>query len=246
MAWSRRHVTICSCEFDWRKSLHSSVEEPELRLTRHIYRLCGLPVSSCNSQELLDPISQLSLNDLLRTVFFIAGQRRGLSAATSRHLVAEGKSKNFHSILTEAYSVFDNWPVNYFRFLDRRRIQERKITRTYQRMKSALYGEFGSFYSGLHSVLLGRQFNFMREAFIGYMAEHNMGGYRARAEPQSQMIDPQNNRYILKSDVRRLLGVDYTWIDRQVNMGKLKSLVRSKGKRRLIFIELNSLTKLRQ
>ena len=59
-------------------------------------------------------------------------------------------------------------------------------------------------------------------------------------------MDAQNNQYILKSDLRRLLGVDYVWTDRQVNVDKLKSLVRSKGKKRLIFIELNSLTKLRQ
>lgn len=245
MAWSRRHVTICSCEFDWRKSPHSSVEEPELRLTLHIYRLCGLPVSSCNSQELLDPISQLSLNDLLRAVFFIAGQRRGLSAATSRHLVAAGKSKNFHSILTEAYSVFDNWPVNYFRFLDQRRIQERKVTRTYQRMKSALYEEFGSFYSGLLSVLTGIQFDFMRTAFIDYITQNRVTASLSNSVRRQTIEDCPTGQYVLKSDVRRLLGVDNTWINQRIHTGELKTLVKSKGKKRLIFIKVEDVARLK-
>jgi len=244
MAWSRRHVTICSCEFDWRKSPHSSVEEPELRLTRHIYRLCGLPVSSCDFQELLDPISQLSLNDLLRAVFFIAGQRRGLSAATSKHLAAAGESKNFHSILTEAYSVFDNWPINYFRFLDQRRVYERKVTRTYQRMKSALYWEFGSFYSGLHRVLSGSQFDFMRGTFIEYFTQTQMlDCLPVRNNPVEDLL---KSRYVLKSDVKRLLRADYAWINHHIETGRLRTMVRSKGKKRLIFIKVEDVARLRK
>jgi len=245
MGWSRRHVSICSCEFDWRESPHSSVEEPELRLTHHIYRLCGLPVSSCNSQELLNPISQLSLNDLLRVVFFIAGQQRGLSAATSRHLAAAGKSKNFHSILTEAYSVFEDWPINYFRFLDKRRVQERSVTRTYQRMKSALYGEFGSFYSGLHNVLSESQFDFMRIAFIDYITQNQAGGCNLSHHLWKRCNGTFNRPYVLKSDVRRLLGVEYPWIDHHVREGQIKTLVQSKGKKRLIFVDLIDVTKVR-
>lgn len=130
ISWSRKTVTVCSCKFDWRESPASPVGEQELRLTCHIYQLYGLPAAGLEAQTFSEPILRLSLNDLLRVLFFVAGQQRGLSSATSRHLIAAGKSQNFHSVLTKAYSVLENWPINYFRFLDRRRIQERDVSRT--------------------------------------------------------------------------------------------------------------------
>lgn len=245
ISWLRRNVTVCSCKFDWRESPASSVVEQELRLTRHIYQLCGLSVAGTDPQKLPEPISSLSLNDLLRALFFVAGQQRGLSSATSRHLVSAGKSKNFHSILTEAYSVFNNWPANYFRFLDQRRVQEQKVTRTYQRMKSALYGEFGSFYSGLHGVLSGRQFDFMRIAFIDYVSQKRLGDHHSSRRPQKSSRALPGGPYVLKSDVRRLLGVDYGWINHRIKAGEVRSLVRNKGKKRLIFVDLTEITKLK-
>src|SRR5205085_8970969 len=110
--------------------------------------------------------SKLSLNDFLTALFFIAGQSQGISSATSKHLVAKGTKQNFHDLITKAFSVFENWPNNYFGFLERRAVQEKGVTRSYQRMKSTLYRDFGSFYSGLHGVLSGNQFDFMRNALL--------------------------------------------------------------------------------
>jgi hypothetical protein len=245
ISWSRKNVTVCSCNFDWRESPASPVVEQQSMLTCHIYRLCGLSVVGADPPKLSEPFSRLSLNDLLRALFFIAGQHRGLSAATSRHLVAAGKSQNFHGILTEAYSVFEDWPANYFKFLDQRRIQERKVTRTYQRMKSALYAEFGSFYSGLHTVLSGRQFDFMRGAFIEYITQHRMLHGRLDSVNYKTVEDSLKSQYVLKSDVRRLLGTDYAWINHCIRTGRLRTLVRSKGKKRLIFIKVEDVAKLR-
>ena len=242
ISWSRKNVTVCSCKFDWRESPASTVVNQELRLTRHIYQLCGLSVAGAEPPILSEPFSSLSLNDLLRALFFVAGQQRGLSAATSRHLTAAGKSQNFHGILTKAYSVFENWPVNYFEFLDRRRIQERKVSRTYQRMKSALYEAFGSFYSGLHNVLSGSQFDFMRRAFIDYIVLSQSGNGVSNF---SAVIEPFRSQYLLKSDVRRLLGVDYRWINYQIRTRQVRVMVRSKGKKRLIFIDVADVLKLR-
>jgi hypothetical protein len=237
-------VRVCSCKFDWQDSPVSTVVDEELNLTRHIHQLCGLPADG-NQQELSGPVTKLSLNDLLRALLFIAGQQRGLSAVTSRHLVAAGKSQNFHNILTEAYAIFENWPINYFRFLDRRRVQERSVTRSYQRMKSALYGEFGSFYSGLHSILSDRQFDFMRIAFIDYITQKQAGGCNLSRHPRRRGKDSLNGPYVLKSDARRLLGVEYPWIDHHIREGQIKTLVQSKGKKRLIFVDLIDITKVK-
>jgi len=161
------------------------------------------------------------------------------------YATTSGKSQNFHSILTEAYPVFENWPTNYFRFLNQRRVQERKVSRAYQRMKSALYGEFGSFYSGLHGVLSGSQFDFMRGAFIEYVTRNRMLNCLPDPMSHKTVEDSLKSQYVLKSDVRRLLGVDYAWINHRIEMGKLRTTVRSKGKKRLIFIKVEDVAKLR-
>jgi len=245
ISWSRKNVTVCPCNFDWREFPTPSVAEQQLRLICHIYQLCGIPVAGVGPLKVPEPISRLSLNDLLRVLFFVAGQQRGISAATSRHLVAAGKSQNFHSILTEAYSVFEDWPTNYFRFLDKRRVQERNVTRTYQRMKSALYGAFGSFYSGLYGVLSGSQFDFMRIAFIDYITQKQAEDCNLSRHPRKRDTGALNRPYVLKSDARRLLGIEYPWIDHHVRKGEIKTLVQSKGKKRLIFVDLIDITKVK-
>lgn len=238
ISWFRKSVRVCSCKFDWRESPALPVVEQELRLTRHIYQLCGLSVAVLDRQKLSEPIAKLSLNDLLRALLFVAGQQRGLSSSTSRHLVAAGKNQNFHNILIKTYSVFECWPDNYFRFLDQRRLQEKSVVRTYQRMKSALYGEFGSFYSGLHSVLSEKQFDFMRCAFIEYLTRNWVRVGHLNSMHQKTIEDSPKEPYVLKSDVRRLLGVDNTWINHRINTGALTTMTLSKGKKRLIFIKV--------
>jgi hypothetical protein len=241
----RKHVGTCSCQFHWRDSPALPVKEPELRLAKYVYQLCGLLADENDSQELFPALQKLTLNDLLLALFFIAGQHRGISSATSKHLVSIGRNKDFHGTLIKAHTVFENWPNNYFRFLDERRIQERKATGNYPRMKSALYGEFGSFYSGLHGVLSGSQFDFMRGAFIDYITQKRIGDRRSSLRPQKLIRDSPDGPYVLKSDVRRLLGVDYGWINHRIRAGEVKFLVRNKGKKRLIFVDLINITKLK-
>jgi hypothetical protein len=181
------------------------------------------------------------LNDFLTALFFIAGQSKGISSATSKNLASKGTGLNFHNLLTEAFSVLEDWPNNYFGFLNRRAIHEKAVSRPYQRMKSEFYHKFGSFYSGLCGVLAGTKFDFMRRAFIEFFAHNCISSNLQSFRPRKVSADHLDDRYILKSDLRRLLGVDYRWIDYNIGTGRLKSAVRNKGKKRLILIHFDSL-----
>lgn len=245
ISWSRNRVPFCTCKFDWRDSPVSTVSEQELRLTRQIHRLCNLTDKAGNSESFPEPVSRLTLNDILLVLFFIAGQFRGISSTTTTHLQSSGRNQAFHNTLTNAYLIFENWPSNYFKFLDRRRIHERNVSRSYQRMKSTLYRDFGSFYSGLHSVLSGSQFDFMRSAFIDYVIRNRAEDGLSNSKPKKASGESFKNQYLLKSDVRRLLGVDYKWINYQIRTGKIRFVVRSKGKKRLIFIDVADVPKLK-
>lgn len=245
VSWSRNNVAFCPCKFDWRLSPATPVVEQELGLTRHIYQLCGLPAGGNSKRGFSEQASKLSLNDFLTALFFIVGQSQGISSVTSKHLVAKKTKQNFHDLLTKAFSVFENWPNNYFGFLERRAVQEKSVTRSYERMKSTLYSDFGSFYSGLHDALSGNRFDFMRSAFIDYISQNRVPGCLPVSMRSGIDKDSFKGQYILKSDVRRLLRVDNVWINRQIEIGKLKTLTRSKGKKRLIFIKVEDIARLK-
>lgn len=245
ITWNRKEVSVCSCNFDWREAPHLSVKESELKVTDHVYRLCGLPDNKSGRPD-QNSVQLLPLKDLLTALFFIAGQYQGISSATSKQLIKGARNKDFHALFTKAYRVFENWPNNYYQFLDWRVVQERTILPIYQRLKSTLYRDFGRFYIGLYNILEPSQFDFMREAFVDYLIQTWDGGFVANSKQQKGTEGNVNSRYLSKVDVKRLLEADQMDVERHIRTGKLKTLVRSKGKKRLILIELKNFAKLRR
>jgi len=246
ISWSRNHVSICSCEFDWRKSTPISVGASELSLTQHIHWLCGLPIDKDYTQDRLhqNPVLNLSLQDLLLTVFFIAGQYQGLLVSTSKNLIPFGRNKDFHNLFSLAFSVFEDWPNAYYQFLDWRSKQEKCIPYIRQRQKSILYREFGRFYAGLFKILSECQFGFMKKAFVEYLIERWEGYCVLPASKKNNITPHFENKYISKIDAERLLEIFDGQIDQLIKIGKLKSIVRSKGMKRLIFVDVADIAKL--
>jgi hypothetical protein len=240
-------VSTCRCEFDWRESPKLRVKESELELARHVYLLCGL---SSGGSYMSDPNGQnhvlrLSLQDLLTALFFIAGQYQGLSSVTSKHLLPEGRNNDYHALFIKAYSVFEDWPKNYYRFLDWRRTQEQNISPNKQRLKSTLYKDFGKFYIALYNMLSGSQFDFMRSEFSQYLIKNRGSDCDSRGNWSGNETLHNNSGFISKTDARRLLGTDNGTMNELIKMGTLTTKVRSKGKKRLIFIELAGLANLK-
>jgi hypothetical protein len=191
------------------------------------------------------------LQDLLAAVIFVASQHSGLTGVTGKHLTLEGKTpkKNspLHSLLIKAYSAFEDWPDNYYRFLDWRRTQVRNITPRDRLLKTGVRREFGKFHQGLDRYLPGDQFDFMREAFAGYLASRWEGGHVSnlnRGKRKGPAKD-YGSRYVSRAEARRLLATDQVWVDRFVERGRLKAVVRPAGKKRLFMVDLESLEKLK-
>ncbi|HEV2912600.1 MAG TPA: hypothetical protein VGX92_04725 [Pyrinomonadaceae bacterium] len=215
-------------------------------LTEHIHWLCGLPIDKDYTQDRLNqnPVLNLSLQDLLLAVFFIAGQYQGLLVSTGRKLIPFGRNKDFHNLFSLAFSVFEDWPNAYYQFLDWRSKQEKSILSIRQRQKSALYREFGRFYAGLFKILSEYQFGFMKKAFVEYLIEKWEGYCVSPANEKNSTTPHFENKYISKIDAKRLLGTFDEQINQLIKTGKLKSIVRSKGMKRLIFVEITDIAKL--
>lgn len=242
ITWVRNRVCVCPCEFDWRESTATSVEVLETALTCRVYYLCGLPSneSIINYQS---PVTNLELHDFLLVLFFFAGLYQGMSVSTGKHLLTGRNNRDIHTLLTNTHTIFDNWPKNFYQFLRWRLEQERKVPLIRNRLKSTLYLDFGKFYTGLYRVLTDRQFDFIRDAFIDYLVEEWDGGHLP-SNHKKGMKQHLTGKYVFKSDARRLLSADEQRITSLVEAGRLRTVVRSKGMKRLVFIDVADIAKL--
>lgn len=187
------------------------------------------------------PMLKLGLHDFIFAVVFIAGQILGLSI-TGNHLLPTGRNMELHKLLIEAYYVFEDWPNNFYQFLNWWRAQQRNSLPTTLRLKSVLYRDFGRLYIGLYKTLSSKQYNFIRDAFVDYLVEDWEGCEIppfARKKKHASTV-----KYISKSYARLLLNIDELLVAQQMRIGMLKTTVRSKGKKRLIFVEMTDVAKL--
>lgn len=242
ITWVRNHVTICPCEFDWREATATPIEAFEGALTAHVHHLCGLPINE-SIINYRSPVTNLKLHDFLLVLFFFAGLYQGISVSTGKHLLHGRNNRDIHTLLTNTYSIFDNWSKNFHQFLRWRLEQERKMPLMRNRLKSMLYKDFGKFYTGLYQILTGGQFGFIKEAFIDYLVEEWDGGdlpYNHKKDGKQHL----KGKYVLKSDARRLLSADEQRITSLIENNELRTVVRSKGMKRLIFIDVTDVAKL--
>ena len=240
----RSCVSGCPCKFDWREAAVSTAQDHEVSLARVIHWLCGLSQGEERhyfSQK--NPAFKLSLQDFAYAVIFMAGQLRGLSLTTIWPLLSIVNVKDFHHLFTGAYYIFDAWPKHFYEFLDWWCANKRAANTGYQRLHSVLYKDFGKLYTGLYKKLYDSQFDFIRDAFVDYL-NNRWEGCDLSSFALNKETGDFKVKYVSKSDVRRLLDADDEWINHSIQMGTLKTKVRSKGMKRLIFIDIVDIAKL--
>jgi hypothetical protein len=246
ISWVRNRVGVCSCEFDWREATATDVEGSDITVTHHLHYLCGLLNGKSDAKSRLKETSfpDLGLQDFLLVLFFFGGIIQNILASTGLHLVIGMKNTDLHSLFTSAYSVFEDWPNNFHRFLRWRRVQEKDYPFIHYRLKSALYMDFGNAYIGIYKILSGRQFDFIKTAFVNYL----VGEWEGCDIPSKNRTKGRGyyykSKYVSKADAIRLLEADDKDIDRFVKDGSLKTIVRSKGMKRLIFVDMTDIAKL--
>jgi hypothetical protein len=238
-------LTTCQCKFDWRDSPVASVTESELQLTRLVFQVCGL--LSDEGKSFLpqrNPLFALGLKDFTLAMIFIAGQQQGLSLSTINHLIPRRKNNDFHKLFTKAFYIFENWPNNYYCFLDWCSAQKRNIPPVYERLQSVLYKDFGKLYTGIHTILSDTKFDFMRKAFVDYLLSKWKGCDISAFTRNKDKGQYGSIKYVSKSDAKRLLNADDEWINHFIQIGRLRTMVRSKGMKRLIFVKVTDIAEL--
>ena len=176
ISWARGRVSVCSCGQDWRELLPPEANESDRTLSQLIWHLCGLSKSETSSADATNeeatrqrettcnPLSAVSLNELLSSVYFIASLKHGVIDATGKKYAMKLSHKELHEALTKAVVVFEDWPSNYYRF-----IEECWSKIPAGSGQSGLYKDFGRLYDPLFVRKNNPLPDFMRDEFERYI-----------------------------------------------------------------------------
>jgi hypothetical protein len=235
LTWIRESISQCRCEFDWREYCTPLVEENELLVTEQIYRLCNLISTGSKQKKQFNsnPLYQLELRHFLSALLFVASQYGGFIDTKGKFIVSLKQNIEIHTLICKAFLTFDDWPENFFSFLDWRRTQNvnEKFTR-------GLGREFREYKSVLYRQLSSKQFDFMRSAFEEYLVTHWKGGYLSR---MTRLSDDalKNTKYLSMNAARKLLKTSYVY--ELIEAGRLNAIVQKQGRKNLVLVERRSL-----
>ena len=237
MSWCRHRLNCCSCEFDWVEYESPVIKDSEINVTQRIHQLCSRPILLLEGDKLVEanPLYGLHLKQFLSALFFIASQFAGVVDTKGKHLAPSMRNADLHVLLCKAWCVFENWPNNYFDFLNWRRKQVTASTSAY-----GLRRDFAEYKSALYKQLAMPELEFMRAAFHEYLIKHWDGGYAAHVK-RLNGASLHDGKYMSRREAKVSLRVSVQSIDKFITIGRLKAIIRKQGDTRLILIERASL-----
>jgi hypothetical protein len=243
ISWGRGKVSVCPCGQDWR--------ELDMILPRLIWNVCGLSKLEEPSVDLScgdtagqghansHPLSTVSLAELLASVYFVAGLQHGVVDTTGKQYAVKLSHKELHADLTKAIAVFEDWPNNYYKF-----IEDCRGNISIGSCQSGVYKDFGRLYDPLFVRKNNPLPNVMREEFQEYITKHWDGGYAGKCSNISEE-HLSKKTYMTKHEVTKYLQVGVKTVMLLHKEGFLKGPLYPWVDRSRIMIEADSVRELK-
>jgi hypothetical protein len=238
ITWRRRQVSFCQCGADWRSAQMELLPESETLVSRLVYQKFGLMEPASESVN-NNPLYLLDLPSILEALFLIASQQERRIDTKGRSIGGK-QSREIHANLAQAFSVFESWPDNFYKFLD----QVRSVKKS-SKAKSGLNNNFGGVYRHIYTSgkLSPSLCEVLRNEFERYVSEYWDDGYLARSKWFK--ASSFTGRYVSQRKACRELGLKVDVLERFVTSGKLRAVVRRNGRKRLFLVEAESVEQLK-
>jgi hypothetical protein len=239
--WRRNKVCCCSCRYDWRDAHRQEVQTTELMVSWQVHQLCKLPGGNLNENTSVEtnPLLTLGLEDFFKALIFIATYLNSEFGTKGRASIFSITEQHLHKLLSESFTIFQDWPNKYYRFIESTQKSNREsIART------GLKKDFGGFYPALYKSLSSPCFEFMRSAFQEYVSTRWAGGYAAIIN-RRQGIKLLDAKYVPKYKARKYLKVGFIFLEQLIESGDLEVIVKGHDRKRVILIEKSSLERLK-
>jgi len=234
--WNNR-ISSCSCGFRWDQAIPQQVAEQETALSEQIFTLCGQH-ESISPLIKETPLNYLNLENLLKAMFFIAGQLVNRTDTTGKFVATLKDNEKRHSLLSMALSVFMNWPSNYFELLDQ--ITQRQTTSS---CVTGIGHDFGYFYPNLYKEM--SSLDFLKKSFEEYLYINWNNGY-VNKKLKIENIDLDKRGYVSKIEAAKILKIEHEGINRLMTQGKLAGFKKKAKNRTIYLIEKESLYSLKE
>ena len=223
----RNRPSVCVCGCDWRELQPVLRREHEIAVSRRIYQLCGLLPLDHHSNDRLNPLQSLALQDFVIVLTFIAGLECEMSWATGRPSKSiKLRNQDLHAYITKAYQMFENWPNNFHQLLNAKSKGNVRLNPRDGKLDTALKEEFGVLFKRLYGDLRGHQFDFLREAFAQYLTSRLSAQYGS-ASTLASIPGSRDDKYISVTEARRLLKISHASILDLVKTGEIGFLIRN-------------------
>jgi TniQ/Helix-turn-helix domain len=259
IAWNRLGISLCRCKCDWREHNIALLDKSELEVARHIHLLCSLPAGSLTTDERRssNPLFDLGLRQFISALTFVASQfidiqKKGqrIIDTTGKNLAPSRRNPEIHALLLKALLVFDNWPNNYYSFLEDRRRQKESRNSTQQNY-------FGGYKSALFVQLAAPEFSFIRDAFRAFRRNFHYGHSIVKVNTTTKDEKAQKKQipsaklepietHVSGIKAKKALKTTWPGLKGLINAGKLKAIIVSKRRGRLFLVEKESLVELKE
>jgi hypothetical protein len=131
LSWFRSRISMCNCGYDFRKFPVEHVIAEDLLISEFISKKMS---SDDFRMDTNNPIYELSLGDLFT---LISGFSRNIETSETTRNNPIYKLKNFniteaHNRIINAKNIFDNWPINFYLFLENTKFKPKNYENTEQ------------------------------------------------------------------------------------------------------------------
>lgn len=224
ISWARERISVCRCGFDWRESVQMKASHQELEVSRLILALCGPPAEKGITIERdNNPLQGLALEDICQALSLFANSY--LFFKDGRRIRVGTNNLTCHEAYCRAYDIFNDWPMNYHRFLQWVKHQG----------KTEIWNS--NYNNWVAKECDHRELHFILSAtedFIENNEVNPVGGVLKSA--------PFYRRFLDIKEACRRLGTEQEWLERLIRQGKIEAI--KKGGDTQFLIDNESITKL--
>lgn len=225
----RNSLSICACRCDWREIDPEFLTPRALAVSRRVYQLCGL-LPNTLEMNIDSPLRYLDLQDFVVVLSFISGLFRKIAWAKGRPSKSiKLLNKDLHQLYSGAYSVFEDWPHTFHRFLQKLSKGVMRLNPDDGRFDTSLKREFGCFYEHLYHDLDGAQFDFIRDSFAEFLTNRLMSQSQ---EPGSECLPAsfsETDERITLGQARRLLKISHRALSELIGTSELRCVIKNQG-----------------
>jgi len=211
ISWHRNRLSVCKCGLDWRDADQTEADPLSLKIARQVQKLCGSNSNKGQSyDEKNNPLYDLGLDDLCNALSLMACSYLHIKDVPGVKWVTNNSL--WHEAYSYAYSIFMNWPENFYKFLDRERQQHQNAEYGYDLRRR------------INKLCDEKALYFIMVAFEGYC-----DFYWENTNDQSVRLLSVNKRFVSQREACQDLHIETKWLDVLIERGKVGAFGRSPG-----------------